>query len=117
MTPSSALARVFEPARYLRDANGEVLDTVECDADDAFMALATFETGAIGQLSFTFAGHGQPTTALGPMLYGTRGCLKSDDLFLDGQEPTTLEDYFAQHGAARPRRSCSRAASPTPSGC
>ena len=69
----SALARVVEPTRYLRDADGEILDTVECDADDVFMALATFATGAIGQFSFAFAGHGAPSIPAGPIVYGSKG--------------------------------------------
>src|SRR3954454_16827615 len=96
----SAFARVFEPTRYLKDADGGVLDTVACDADDAFMALATFATGAIGQLSFSFAGHGEMLPPTGPILYGTRGCIKGEAVHLDGQEPTTLDEHFARHGAA-----------------
>jgi predicted dehydrogenase len=74
-----------------------VLDTVECDTDDAFMAVATFASGAIGQLSFSFAGHGEPTIPAGPILYGTRGCLKADRLLLDCAEETTLDAYFERH--------------------
>ena len=95
-----AVAKVFEPTRYLKDDNGAILDTVACDADDAFMALATFESGAIGQLSFSFAGHGEATTPTGPVLYGTKGCIKGETVLLDGQPPTTLDAYFSQHGAA-----------------
>jgi predicted dehydrogenase len=95
----SALARVLEPTRYLRDA-GEVLDTVECDADDVFMALATFSSGAIGQVSFSFAGHGEPSVPAGPTLYGTRGMISGERVVLDGREPTTLDAHFAAHGAA-----------------
>jgi predicted dehydrogenase len=94
----SALTRVVEPTRYLRDPNGELLDTVECDADDVFMALATFASGAIGQLSFSFAGHGEPSIPSGPLLYGSRGSLYGERLVLDGQEPTTLDEHFARHG-------------------
>jgi predicted dehydrogenase len=96
----SAVARVFEPTRYLRDASGEIVDSVEADADDAFMAFTTFETGAIGQLSFSFSGHGEPITQSGPVLYGSRGCIKGEAVMLDGQPPTTLDDYYAQHGTA-----------------
>jgi predicted dehydrogenase len=96
----SAVARVFEPTRYLRDAGGEIVDTVECDADDAFMAITTFESGAIGQLSFTFAGHGEPIGQSGPILYGSKGCIKNETVMLDGQAPTTLDEHFARHGAA-----------------
>jgi predicted dehydrogenase len=100
----AAFARVFEPTRYLRDADGTVLDTVACDADDAFMALASFESGAIAQLSFAFAGHGEPLTSLSPILYGSRGCIKGEALLLDGEAPTTLNEYFAQHAAADAER-------------
>src|SRR5688572_23978374 len=96
----AAFARVFEPTRYLRDAAGSVVDTVACDADDAFMALASFESGAIAQLSFSFAGHGEPHATVGPILYGSRGCIKGETLMLDGEAPTTLDAYFDRHGAA-----------------
>ena len=95
----AAFARVFEPTRYLRDAEGNVVDRVDCDADDAFMALASFASGAIGQLSFSFAGHGEPLTTLSPILYGSRGSIKGETLTLDGEAPTTLEAHFARHGA------------------
>ena len=96
----SAVARIFEPVRYLRGPDGELLDTIEADADDAFMAVATFQSGAIGQLSFSFAGHGEPVTQPGPILYGSSGCIKNDVVMLDGQAPTTLEEHFARYGAA-----------------
>jgi len=95
-----AVARVFEPTRYLKDADGDVLDSVACDADDAFMAVASFDTGAIGQLSFSFAGHGEMVSQTGPILYGTRGCIKGESVLLDGQEPTTLDEHFGRHGTA-----------------
>lgn len=93
-------ARVFEPTRYLRDANGEVQDSVRCDADDAFMAVACFESGAIGQLSFSFAGHGDPMPASGLNLFGSKGSIRGDVLHLDGQPPTTLNEYFAANAGA-----------------
>lgn len=96
----SALARVFESTRYLRDPSGEILDTVEADADDAFMALATFASGAIGQVSFTFAGHGEPSIPSGPTLYGSNGSISGDRVVLDGQEPTTLDAHWERHGSA-----------------
>jgi predicted dehydrogenase len=99
----TAIVRTFEPVRYQRDENGTILDTVDCDTDDAFMAVATFASGAIGQLSFSFAGHGEPTLPAGPILYGTRGCLKADRLLLDGAEETTLDAYFERHATAADR--------------
>jgi predicted dehydrogenase len=100
----AAVARVFEPTRYLKDADGGVIDTVACDADDAFMALATFASGAIGQLSFSFAGHGEATNPTGPILYGTKGCIKGEAVMLDGQAPTTLDEYFRLHDDGKAER-------------
>jgi predicted dehydrogenase len=91
----AAFARVFEPIRYLRDEAGVVVGTVNCDADDAFMAVACFESGAIGQLSFSFAGHGDPMPPSGLNLFGSKGSLRGDALHLDGQAPSTLEVHFA----------------------
>ena len=68
------------------------------------MALATFASGAIGQLSFAFAGHGAPSIPAGPIVWGSRGSLHGEQLFLDGQEPTTLDDHFARHGEADAER-------------
>lgn len=95
----SALARVFESTRFLRDTCGEILDTVEADADDAFMALVTFASGAIGQLSHTFSGHGEPSIPPGPTLYGSKGSISGDRVVLDGQEPTTLDAHWERHGS------------------
>ncbi|MCC7371136.1 MAG: Gfo/Idh/MocA family oxidoreductase [Chloroflexi bacterium] len=96
----AAFARVFEPTRYYRDVDGNVVDTVQCDADDAFMAVACFESGAIGQLSFSFAGHGDPMPSSGLNLFGSKGSLRGDALHLDGQEPTSLEAYFLERATA-----------------
>jgi predicted dehydrogenase len=90
----SAFARVIEPERVLIGEDGKPRARVSCDTDDAFMAVATFASGAIGQLSFTFAGHGGPTAGPMPLLYGSRGCLRGDTLFLDGAEPEPLATYF-----------------------
>jgi len=100
----AAIARVFEPTRHFKGDDGTILDSVACDADDAFMALVSFATGAIGQISFAWAGHGEATSAPGPLLYGTRGSLKADALRLDGAEPTTLDAYFAEHGSGDAER-------------
>src|SRR4051794_14552906 len=62
---------------------------------------ASKETGAIGQLSFSFAGHGEMLAPNGPILYGTKGCIKGESVLLDGQSGTTLDEHFAQHGAAQ----------------
>ena len=54
--------------------------------------------------SFAFAGHGAPSIPVGPIVYGSKGSLHGERLFLDGQEPTTLDDHFARHGSADAER-------------
>ena len=57
----AALARVVEPTRYTRDDDGGVVEETSCDADDTFFALLKFANGAVGNLLFSWAGHGEAT--------------------------------------------------------
>jgi len=87
----SAVTRVFEPLRYL--PSGEA---VACDVDDAFFATVAFASGAVGQLTFSWAGHGPPSgLPTGRIIYGSRGSLQGDTLFRDGQAPVSAADLFA----------------------
>jgi predicted dehydrogenase len=91
----TAIARVFEPVRELRDADGNVFGHFPADADDAFFALPEFENGAAGTISFTWAGHGEPTgLPEGAVIYGERGCLKGTTLIRDGGERIDLRERF-----------------------
>jgi 1,5-anhydro-D-fructose reductase (1,5-anhydro-D-mannitol-forming) len=100
----TAVARVFEPQRVRRDGAGRVVERVNADVDDAFFALPRFATGATGTLSFTWAGHGEPTgLPEGLALYGTRGCLKGLTLVRDGGERVDLRDLFAREADAATR--------------
>src|SRR5438445_1965965 len=103
----SGVTRIFEPERWLTSTG----ERVACDVDDAFFATATFASGAVGQLTFTWAGHGVPTSLPdGLVIYGSRGCLKGDTLVQDNglvgsavelfdsqAEPQTKEAFFP-HG-------------------
>jgi predicted dehydrogenase len=102
----AAMARTFEKVRYRRNAAGEVIDTFTCDADDAFMATFGLVSGGIGQMSFTWAGHGERTgIPEGMVIYGSKGCLKGNTLFRDGKDPVSAIDLFrAEAGAAEQER-------------
>jgi 1,5-anhydro-D-fructose reductase (1,5-anhydro-D-mannitol-forming) len=92
-----ALVRTFEPVRYRRDGTGNVLESVDSDVEDAFMATFELQNGGIGQVSFTWSGHGEPTGLPGGLsIYGTKGCLKGELLFRDGQPPVSVRDLFLQ---------------------
>ena len=100
----SALARTFEPLRYRRDAKGNVSETVHSDADDAFMATFELENGAIGQASFSWAGHGPPTSLPeGFAIYGSRGCIKGDTLYRDGRPSISVTALFEQEATPAER--------------
>ncbi|HVB63237.1 MAG TPA: Gfo/Idh/MocA family oxidoreductase, partial [Nitrolancea sp.] len=97
----TAIARVFEPERQLRDAEGHVFGHVPADVDDAFFALPEFESGAIGTISFTWAGHGESTgLPEGVTIYGDHGCLKGATLIRDGGEHVSLPTLFDSEAEA-----------------
>jgi 1,5-anhydro-D-fructose reductase (1,5-anhydro-D-mannitol-forming) len=93
----SALARTLEPIRYNRDSQGDVTAQVDCSADDTFMALLQFHSGAIGNLVFSWAGHGEHTGFEGGgAIYGSRGCLKGNRLLLDAAPPADVNQLYAE---------------------
>jgi predicted dehydrogenase len=100
----TAVTRVFEPERERRDADGNRFGRAPADADDAFFAIPEFANGAAGLLSFTWAGHGEPTGLPGGLtLYGTRGCLKGGTLVRDGGERVEVAELFAREADAATR--------------
>jgi predicted dehydrogenase len=100
----TAVARVFEPERELRDPDGHAFGRFPADADDAFFALPEFENGPVGTLSFTWAGHGEPTGLPGgTTIYGSRGCLKGTTITRDGGERVELADLFSHEATEEER--------------
>ena len=100
----TAIARVFETERKLRDPDGNVFGQYPADADDAFFALPEFESGAVGTLSFTWAGHGEPTGLPGgTTIYGDRGCLKGATIIRDDGERIELSGLFMRQASAEER--------------
>jgi 1,5-anhydro-D-fructose reductase (1,5-anhydro-D-mannitol-forming) len=97
----SALARTIEPVRTTRDATGRVVDQVNCEVDDTFFALLQFRSGAIGNILFSWAGHGENTGLEGgAAVYGQRGCLKGGRLILDNQPPVEATPLFRERADA-----------------
>lgn len=95
---------VTENVRYRRNAAGAVPEAVRPDVDDAFMSTFELRNGGIGQVSFTWAGHGPPTSLPeGMVIYGSQGCLKGERLFRDGQAPITVRDLFAREASPAER--------------
>ncbi|MCZ6675853.1 MAG: Gfo/Idh/MocA family oxidoreductase, partial [Candidatus Poribacteria bacterium] len=89
----SALAKILEPTRVERDESGNIIREIKNDVEDVFMALLKFENGAIGQLSFSWAGHGEPIN-IGSGIYGSKGCIKDGTVILDDGTRQSVEAVF-----------------------
>ena len=96
----TSLVRTMEKVRVTRDEAGRVIDRVECEVDDTFFALIKFRSGAIGEVFFSWAGHGEPTTLPGiKVIYGTEGCIKGDTLILDDGTRKKIAELFEKEAS------------------
>ncbi|HLI52176.1 MAG TPA: Gfo/Idh/MocA family oxidoreductase [Thermomicrobiaceae bacterium] len=99
----SAVARTFEPLRYRRGERHR--EVIHPDVDDAFFALPEFRNGATGTISFSWAGHGDPTgLPEGLAIYGSRGCLKDTLLIDDHGHREEASEIFEREADASLRR-------------
>lgn len=100
----SAVARTFEPVRRLRDEAGNVVETVDANVDDTYLAVAGFENEAIAQLLWSWAGHGEELSVPGaPAFYGSEGCVKGGELIDDKGNREPLLDRFERDLSANER--------------
>ena len=96
----SAQVRTFEPTRYMRSEGSEAR-AYPADADDAFFAIFDFERSGVGTATFTWAGHGEPTSLSdGRVIYGSKGAIKGGKLWRDGQETVALSQLFTETAPA-----------------
>ena len=73
----TAMTARFAPERLTRGPDGTVLDRVRPDVEDTFQAVFRLASGGLGQVSFSWAGHGEPTFwPGGSVVYGDRGVLR-----------------------------------------
>ncbi len=86
--------RTFEPIRHLRNQAGEILRSVESNVDDTYFATINFWNGAIGQLVFSWGGHGEALSIPGPAYFGSKGCIKGNEVILDDGTRTTTHALF-----------------------
>lgn len=96
ITRVSARTSVLEPVRVRRDAQGRVVEQIECDADDT--VFAQFETlrGVQGSLVASWGGHGAPTLmGSGNVYYGTKARVSSGQVALDGGATAELAALYA----------------------
>lgn len=91
----SGTVRTFEPLRHLYGdpATGE---SVEAGVDDTYLATVTCENGALAQLMWSWATHGEETPIPGaPVFYGSRGCIKGGEIIDDdGNRRDLLQTFW-----------------------
>jgi 1,5-anhydro-D-fructose reductase (1,5-anhydro-D-mannitol-forming) len=96
-----SVAPRFEAKRYTRDAEGQIIDSVDNEVEDAFFANLRFANGAVGTVFGGAAGHGEPTSLPdGSVIYGSKGCLKGTTVVLDGGQRLSAADLFAERADA-----------------
>ena len=93
-----AMARTFEPRRALRDADGNVIEWVDAQVDDTYLATLDFERGAIGQLWWSWA-LSQDDLAIpgGPAIFGSKGAIRDGQIIsADGTRRPLHETFQAE---------------------
>jgi predicted dehydrogenase len=95
-----ALAPQFEPVRVIRDAEGKVIESVQNEVEDAYFAHLKFANGAVGTAFGGVAGHGEPSGMEGPVIYGSKGCIKGSTVILDGGQRASAVDLFNEQAPA-----------------
>jgi 1,5-anhydro-D-fructose reductase (1,5-anhydro-D-mannitol-forming) len=94
VTSVSGTVRTFEPTRYLHGDPASGV-SVEADVDDTYMATVTTEKGALAQMIWSWAGHGEATSFPGgPVFYGSKGCIKGGEIILDDGTRRNLIDAY-----------------------
>jgi 1,5-anhydro-D-fructose reductase (1,5-anhydro-D-mannitol-forming) len=97
----SARCTVLEPRRVMRDPSGRVVQEIDCDADDTFVAHLEMAGGAVGSLFASWGGHGGPVrTADGAVYYGSRGRITGGEFLADGEAPRNLGELYRRDAPA-----------------
>jgi 1,5-anhydro-D-fructose reductase (1,5-anhydro-D-mannitol-forming) len=102
----AALTAIVEPVRTTLDFNGLVVEQVRCEVDDTISCSVRFTGGAVGNLFFSWAGHG-PSDNFPGNFHGTRGYSNGSQVVLDGEQPTSLDDFFEANASSEEKLSMS----------
>ena len=94
-------AAVIERQRHILDSDGNITETIDCDADDTVYGSFECVNGASGTLFGSFAGHGTNTVVgNGPVFYGSKGRITGDQIHLDGRGQASLASVYSDHADA-----------------
>lgn len=89
------IASTVEAVRITPDKQGQVVERADCETDDTLSCTVRYKNGAFGNILISWAGHGEETS-LPLIYYGSKGCIKGDQIILDGHNPQNLADFFEQ---------------------
>lgn len=94
---------VTEKRRFILSAAQEVLQEIDCDADDTFYASFVAKSGVTGMLFGSWAGAGTNTVlGEGPTFYGTRGRVSGNTVHIAGDpNPKSLNDLYHNHADSK----------------
>lgn len=94
----TARTSVVEPKRFTLNANGDVIDEIDCDADDTFFASFETENNVTGTLFGSWSGAATNTVlGNGPTFYGTNGRVSGTQIHLkNAAEPQSVSELYAQ---------------------
>jgi predicted dehydrogenase len=98
-----ARTAIIEPVRVTRDRQGNVLERVECDAEDTVYTSFQTAQAVTGNLLVSWAGVGGPTLlGGGDVFYGSAGRISGADVtFADGATATLARLYGENETPAR----------------
>lgn len=90
----SGITDIIQKVRTTKNENGEIIEKVECDADDTWTATMKFRNGVIGHLHWSWAGPIESVDA--PFtVYGSKGCIKGgSEIILNDGTKTQLGPLF-----------------------
>lgn len=103
-----ATIATIEPERFTRDAEGNVLRSVKCDAEDTIFVGFNTEQGTVGDMLVSWAGCGGPTMlGAGDAYYGQGGLASGNEVsYADGTKVDLAELYEAECDPARKEKDC-----------
>ncbi|MFZ0217132.1 MAG: Gfo/Idh/MocA family oxidoreductase [Candidatus Dormiibacterota bacterium] len=97
----SGLVETMEPERVERGANGTPQVRVTSEVEDLFLAQLSFASGAVGSVFVTWSGRGEGAgLEASPIVYGTRGCIKGQDVIRGDGFRGTASDVFERGESA-----------------
>ena len=92
------VTKVFENIRVTRDESGNIINKVDNEVDDTFVAIAKFNSGALGLFTFSWALHGEPTV-VDTVIYGSKGCIKNKTLISDDGTRIPIKELFERNAS------------------